>query len=111
MMCNSSAPLILRIYGRGRPCFRRCEGPLSRLISSSSGTRQIFDIRVDSVQTSCGWGVPVMTLDKERATLTKYHAQADPVKWVEKFQGRTRSIDGLPARPTDRYIAGPETPH
>lgn len=70
------------------------------------GTRQIFDIAVDSIQTSCGWGVPVMTLERERETLVKYHRQADPGKWMAKVQGRTQSIDGLPTRPTDRYIAG-----
>ena len=114
MMCNFEQPaLILRIYGHGKavlpqdPEWAELAGHFTLL----PGTRQIFDIAVESVQTSCGWGVPVMTLDKERETLTKYHAQSDPVKWVEKFQGRTRSIDGLPARPTDRYIAGPETPH
>ena len=47
-----------------------------------------------------------MHIDKERETLTKYHRQSDPEKWVEKFQGRTRSIEGLPTRPTDRFIAG-----
>jgi hypothetical protein len=47
-----------------------------------------------------------MTLEKERATLPKYHAQSDPDKWMTKVSGRTRSIDGLPTRPTDRFIAG-----
>ncbi len=70
------------------------------------GTRQIFDIAVESVQSSCGWGVPVMALEQERATLAKYHAQADPAAWEAKVAGRTRSIDGLPTRATDRYIAG-----
>ncbi|HUQ14394.1 MAG TPA: pyridoxamine 5'-phosphate oxidase family protein [Novosphingobium sp.] len=112
MMCNFQQPaLILRIYGTGRPVLPADAGwaELAPHFELLPGTRQIFDVVVHSVQTSCGWGVPVMTLEKERATLTKYHAQADPVKWVEKFQGRTRSIDGLPARPTDRYIAGPES--
>jgi hypothetical protein len=58
------------------------------------------------VQTSCGWGVPVMTLEKERATLLKYHAKADPLEWAGKYRTRRESIDGLPTRPTDRYIAG-----
>jgi hypothetical protein len=49
-----------------------------------------------------------MHLDKERQTLVKYHAQSDPTAWEEKFKGRITSIDGLPTRPTDRYIAGPE---
>ena len=43
---------------------------------------------------------------KSRETLVKYHAQSDPAKWEAKVAGRTRSIDGLPTRPTDRYIAG-----
>ena len=30
------------------------------------GTRQIFEIAVDQVQTSCGWGVPVMAVERER---------------------------------------------
>ena len=39
-------------------------------------------------------------------TLQKYHRQADRDLWVEKFKGRTKSIDGLPTRPTDRFITG-----
>jgi hypothetical protein len=47
-----------------------------------------------------------MHLANERETLTKYHAQTDPEKWLTKLAGRTKSIDGLPTRATDRYIAG-----
>ena len=109
MMCNFEQPaLILRIYGHGRavlPLDAEWEA-LAAHFELLPGTRQIFDIAVDSVQTSCGWGVPLMSVERPRATLTKYHAQQDPAKWVEKFQGRTQSIDGLPTRPTDRFIAG-----
>jgi hypothetical protein len=109
MMCNFEQPaLILRIYGRGRPVLPQDDdwAALAAHFTLLPGTRQIFDIVVESVQTSCGWGVPVMTLDKERETLVKYHAQSDPAKWEAKMAGRTRSIDGLPTRATDRYIAG-----
>jgi hypothetical protein len=109
MMCNFEQPaLILRIYGRGRPVLPQDAdwAELAGHFTLLPGTRQIFDIAVESVQTSCGWGVPVMHLDKHRETLPKYHAQSDPVKWAEKTAGRTRSIDGLPTRATDRYIAG-----
>ena len=109
MFCAFDRPaLILRIYGRGRAVLPQ-DGEWDALAAHFTllpGTRQIFVIEVDSVQTSCGWGVPYMTLDKERATLTKYHAQADPETWVEKVAGRTQSIDGLPTRATDRYIGG-----
>lgn len=109
MMCNFQQPaLILRLYGRGRAVLPQDPDwdELAAHFTLLPGTRQIFDIAVDSVQTSCGWGVPVMALDYERATLTKYHAQQDPAAWEKKMAGRTKSIDGLPTRPTDRYIAG-----
>ena len=109
MMCNFQQPaLILRIYGTGRPVLPADPdwADLAAHFTLLPGTRQIFDIAVDSVQTSCGWGVPVMEMEAERATLVKYHAQQDPAKWAAKMKSRTTSIDGLPARPTDRYIAG-----
>lgn len=109
MMCNFQQPaLILRIYGRGRPVLPQdaAWGALAAHFTLLPGTRQIFDVAVKSVQTSCGWGVPLMDYEKDRATLVKYHAQADPAKWEAKTAARTRSIDGLPTRPTDRYIAG-----
>ena len=109
MFCNFQQPAtILRIYGQGEPVvpWDRNWEELAPHFTLLPGTRQIFDIAVESVQTSCGWGVPIMTLEKERATLLKYHAKADPVEWAGKHRTRRTSIDGLPARPTDRYIAG-----
>ena len=109
MMCNFEQPaLILRIYGSGRAVLPQDAdwAKLSAHFDLLPGTRQIFEIAVASVQTSCGWGVPLMQVDHERETLVKYHRQSDPEKWVEKMAGRTRSIDGLPTRPTDRFIAG-----
>ena len=109
MLCNFEQPaLILRIYGRGQPVLPQDAGwaELAAHFSMKPGTRQIFDIAVESVQTSCGWGVPIMHLVKERETLPKYHAQSDPAKWAAKMATRTTSIDGLPTRATDRFIAG-----
>lgn len=100
--------LILRIYGRGRAVLPQDAewDAAAAHFTLIPGTRQIFIIDVDSVQTSCGWGVPMMELQHERDTLQKYHRQADREQWVEKFRARTQSIDGLPTRPTDRFIAG-----
>jgi hypothetical protein len=55
-------------------------------------------IDVDEVQTSCGGGVPFMTLDRERETLSKYHAAQAGTERLAKWARRTKSIDGLPVR-------------
>lgn len=109
MFCNFQQPaLILRIYGRGRavlPQDDEWEG-LAAHFTLLPGTRQIFVIEIESVQTSCGWGVPFMEFQEERQTLKKAHAQANPDEWAAKMSLRISSIDGLPARATHRYIAG-----
>ncbi len=109
MFCNFQQPaLILRIYGTGRAVLPQDDGweELAEHFTLMPGTRQIFVIDVESVQTSCGWGVPVMELVRERPTLLKAHAKTDPDEWAAKYQARSSSIDGLPARATDRFIAG-----
>lgn len=110
MFCNFDRPaLILRIYGRGRavlPQDAEWEA-LAAHFTLLAGTRQIFLIDVESVQTSCGWGVPFMSLERERDTLQKAHAQMEPEAWIAKMQGRTESIDGIATRATDRYF-GPK---
>lgn len=109
MLCNfRQPPLILRLYGRGVPVMPGDLGweELAAHFTLLPGTRQVFDIAVESVQTSCGWGVPLMDYERDRATLVKYHARADPAAWETKMAKRTRSIDGLPARAATQYIAG-----
>ena len=109
MFCNFDRPaLILRIYGTGRAVLPQDDGweELAAHFTMLPGTRQIFDIAVESVQTSCGWGVPFMDYREERHTLKKAHAQMEPEAWVARAQTRTSSIDGLPTRPTDRYFEG-----
>jgi hypothetical protein len=101
MFCAFENPaLILRLYGRGHAVLPQDDAfePLMAHFPRLPGMRQIFVIDVDSLQTSCGWGVPRMTLEKERATLTKYHAQQDPAERLAKIAERNRSIDGLPVR-------------
>lgn len=101
MFCAFDNPaLILRLYGRGSfvvaddPGFEK----LAALFPRLPGMRQVFLIDVESVQTSCGWAVPRMTLETERDTLVRYHAQQVPAERLAKIAGRTSSIDGLPVR-------------
>lgn len=101
MFCAFDNPaLILRIYGRGVSVLPQDEGfdVLAERFPRLPGVRQVFVIRVESVQTSCGWGVPRMTLEAERQTLVRYHAQQEPAARLAKIAARDRSIDGLPQR-------------
>ena len=101
MFCAFDAPaLIYRLYGRGRAVLPQDSDwdELAAHFSIERGVRQIFEIAVDSVQGSCGWAVPKMTLEAERQTLRKFHAQEVPAERLEKYQDRNRSIDGLPVR-------------
>ena len=101
MFCAFDNPaLILRLYGRGVAVLPQDAGfeALAPHFPRLPGVRQVFVISIDSVQTSCGWGVPRMTLERERETLVKYHAQQDPDERLKKIATRTASIDGLPVR-------------
>jgi Pyridoxamine 5'-phosphate oxidase len=107
MFCNFDRPaLILRIYGKGRPVLPQDSEweVLAKHFEIFPGTRQIFLIDVESVQTSCGWGVPFMALERERDTLKKAHAVKSETDWLAKAASRTKSIDGLPTRPTTHYF-------
>lgn len=101
MMCAFDRPaLIFRLYGRGRAVLPQ-DGDWAETAAHFAllpGTRQIFVIDLDSIQESCGWGVPFMSFDRERETLSKYHAQQNPLDRLTKIAERTKSIDGLPVR-------------
>jgi len=101
MFCAFDNPaLILRLYGRGVPALPQDAGwaDLAMHFTLLPGTRQIFGVVVEQVQTSCGWGVPHMTFDRERDTLSKYHRQHGEALRFAKYADRTHSIDGLPVR-------------
>ncbi|MCE9521914.1 MAG: pyridoxamine 5'-phosphate oxidase family protein [Alphaproteobacteria bacterium] len=101
MFCAFDQPaLILRIYGRGRVTLPQDErwNELAPHFTLLPGTRQIFEFDVDSVQTSCGWGVPHMTFERERTTLSKHHSTISEADRLAKIANRTKSIDGLPVR-------------
>ena len=61
MFCAfEGAPLILRLYGRASALHPRDTGwaELAGLFPPLTGARQIIDMRVELVLTSCGLGVP-----------------------------------------------------
>lgn len=102
MFCAFESPaLIMRFYGRGMPVLPQDArwDALAAHFELLPGTRQIFEIAVDQVQTSCGWGVPHMSVERERETLNKFHRKFTPEQELAMFsQENAKSIDGLPAR-------------
>ncbi len=99
MFCAFDNPaLILRLYGWGSYIGVDDDGfePMMAHFPRLPGMRQIFVVDVDSLQTSCGWGVPRMTLQAPRETLVKFHAQQVPEERLAKIASRNKSIDGLP---------------
>lgn len=101
MFCAFESPaLIFRIYGRGVPVLPQDDrwAELAQHFTLLPGTRQIFEVAIDQVQTSCGWGVPHMRYERERETLSKYHLKHGEEIRAAKYAVRTRSIDGLPVR-------------
>ncbi len=70
-------PRILRLYGRGRT-IRPGAVEWSALrphFSEQAGARQIIDIVIDEIITSCGYGVPLMDFSGHRETLVDWAAR------------------------------------
>lgn len=91
-------PLILRLYGKAQIYHKRDSGfhNYSNLFAENTGARQIIEMDVDLVQTSCGFAVPFMDFKEERTTLNAWAEKQgeDKIKayWKEK---NTVSIDGF----------------
>ena len=75
MFCAfSDEPMILRLYGRAReikPGDNEWQ-ELYSLFNPLPGSRQIFDLEVEMVQTSCGMAVPLFNFAEERNQLNKW---------------------------------------
>ncbi|MEW6313564.1 MAG: pyridoxamine 5'-phosphate oxidase family protein [Pseudomonadota bacterium] len=100
MFCAfAGAPLILRLYGKAKVVHQRDLewGDLFPLFKPLPGARQIFDVTLDLVQTSCGMGVPYYSYDGDRELLSDWAVKKGEEGlrryWEEKNQV---SMDGIP---------------
>lgn len=99
MFCAmAGVPLILRMYGTAKTIHPRDEAwePLYEHFGDFSGARQIFDVQIDSLQTSCGFGVPLYEFVGDRSKLIE-HSDAKGRATIEKgwLEKNAVSIDGL----------------
>ena len=100
MFCAfEGAPLILRIYGQAKAYHTR-DTEYQELIGKFpkiAGARQLIDIEIEMVQTSCGMGVPYYEFKEERNQLITWAEEkgqsAIETYWEER---NTKSLDGEP---------------
>ena len=99
MFCSFTAdPLILRLYGRGRVIHRQDPewAALRGAFPSLPGERQIIVMDIDSVQTSCGYAVPLMNHAGERDTLARWAEKKGPAGLLDYWRDKNQiSIDGI----------------
>lgn len=101
MFCSFEAtPDIVRLHGRGRVVglydddFADWAAPFP----ANPAARAVIVVDVERVSDSCGYSLPLMSLDEERDLLTPNMERrgADGVVAYRRLKNRT-SIDGLPA--------------
>jgi len=99
MWCSfDKAPLILRVYAQARTV-HNTDPRWKTLISHfpvTQGARQIFELHIHKVQSSCGFAVPFYEYQGERTTLTEHWQKKGddvlPEYWAAK---NNQSIDGF----------------
>jgi hypothetical protein len=100
MFCSfDTQPLILRLYGHGRTVRPRDAdwNALGRHFPPLRGTRQIMLVKLESAQTSCGYGVPLYQYEGERGTLLRWAENKGPQGLADYWRDKNQiSIDGLP---------------
>lgn len=102
MFCSfDENPLILRLYGRGEVISLQsdCFNTLHSLFSDIPGERQIILLNIESIQTSCGFGVPIYEFKENRETLIDWAVNKGK-SGIEQYQqdNNLESIDGLPTK-------------
>ena len=100
MFCSfEREPLILRLFG-----FARTVRPgdddwdeMVGLFPPLPGSRQVYDVDVDLVLTSCGYGVPLMQAPAQRELMPTWAAKKGPDGLAAYQAEKNRvSLDGLP---------------
>jgi hypothetical protein len=98
-MSFSQRPMILRAYGRATVTHHGTPGwaSLAAQLADIPGARQIVDVTVDLVQSSCGYAVPLMAFDAERPVLRHWAEDKGEDGLRAYWESRnSETIDGAP---------------
>lgn len=93
------APMILRLYGNAKAVHKHDPewNELFSLFTPIPGARQIFDLEIDLVQTSCGMAVPFFDYVGEREQLKEWAVKKGEEGLKEYWQEKNQiSLDGKP---------------
>lgn len=96
--------MILRVYGKAVAYHPRDPqwAEMIKLFPPLPGARQIIDIAVDLVQTSCGTAVPFFAYQGEREQLTDWAVKKGETGIRQYWEDRNQvSLDGKPTRILD----------
>jgi hypothetical protein len=87
----------LRHDGRMTLMFCSFDAELRRHFPALPGERQLIVLDIDSVQTSCGYAVPLYDYRGGRDTLARWAEKKGPTGLLDYWREKnTVSIDGLP---------------
>ncbi len=98
-------PKILRLYCRGRVITRLSHEWAEAVgrFPEQPGIRQVVLADVESVQTSCGFGVPFMAFESHRDQLTRWAESKGADELVDYRRARNAvTLDGMLTPPVDR---------
>lgn len=90
-------PKILRLYGKAKMYHQRDDSfdEYINLFPPILGARQIMVLDIDTVQTSCGFAVPVMEFKEERTVLKDWAEKKGEAGIQTYWENRnTQSLDG-----------------
>jgi len=98
-------PLILRLYGKAK-VYHRADNEWHELLPAFKplpGARQIFELEIDLVQSSCGMSIPYFDYVEERESLNDW-ARAKGEEGIRQYWSERNqvSIDGQPTNIVDK---------
>lgn len=100
-------PLILRLYGTARVIHTGDEEweELIDFFKPLPGARQIFDVKLELVQSSCGWSIPFFDYVGERELLNEW-ATGKGEEGIHQYweQKNQVSLDGIATHIVEKSI-------
>ncbi len=100
MFCAfEGSPMILRLYGTGKTYGKGTPEYVALLprFENLPGARQIIVQKIETVQTSCGFSVPLLQFEADISTLTQWAAAKGGEEGLVEYrkQKNAKSIDGF----------------